>query len=98
LSYDNVVFLDVGKGKGIEPGNRFFIVRRGDDWMRNLETDPEELGNLTPVPEYDEEALPKEVIAELRVIKVRKNTTIALVIRSDTDIFLGDVAELRPGF
>lgn len=98
LSYDNVVFLDVGQGKGIEPGNRFFIVRRGDDWMRNLETDPEELGNLTPVPEYDEGALPKEVIAELRVVKVRKNTTIAIVTRSDTDIFLGDVAELRPGF
>jgi hypothetical protein len=98
LSFDNVVFLDVGQGKGIEPGNRFFIVRRGDDWMRNLETAPEELGNLTPVPEYDEGALPKEVIAELRVVKVRKNTTIAIVTRSDTDIFLGDVAELRPGF
>lgn len=98
LSYDNVVFLDVGQGKGIEPGNRFFVVRRGDDWMRNLEADPEELGNLTPVPEYDESALPKEVIAELRVVKVRKNTTIALVVRSDTDIFLGDTAELRPGF
>lgn len=98
LSFDNVVFLDVGQGKGIEPGNRFFVVRRGDDWMRNLESDPEELGNLTPVPEYDETALPKEVIAELRVIKVRKNTTIALVTRSDTDIFLGDTAELRPGF
>jgi len=98
LSYDNVVFLDVGQGKGIEPGNRFFVVRRGDDWMRNLEADPEELGNLTSVPEYDESALPKEVIAELRVIKVRKNTTIALVTRSDTDIFLGDTAELRPGF
>ena len=40
LSYDNVVFLDVGQGKGIEPGNRFFVVRRGDDWMRNLEADP----------------------------------------------------------
>lgn len=98
LSYDNVVFLDVGQGKGIEPGNRFFIVRRGDEWMRDLESDPEELGNMMPVPEYDEAALPKEVIAELRVIKVRKNTTIAIVTRSDTDIFLGDTAELRPGF
>jgi hypothetical protein len=98
LSYDNVVFLDVGQGKGIEPGNRFFVVRRGDEWMRTLEADPEELGNNAPVPEYDEESLPKEVIAELRVIKVRKNTTIAIVTRSDTDIFLGDTAELRPGF
>lgn len=98
LSYDNVVFLDVGQGRGIEPGNRFFVVRRGDDWMRTLEMDPEELGNIGPVPDYDEDSLPKEVIAELRVIKVRKKTTIALVIRSDTDIVLGDTAELRPGF
>jgi hypothetical protein len=98
LAYDNVVFLDVGQGKGIQPGNRFFIVRRGDDWMRNLEADPEEFGSMAPIPEYEEEVLPKEVIAELRVIKVRKNTTIALVIRSDTDIVLGDIAELRPGF
>jgi hypothetical protein len=98
LSYDNVVFLDVGEGKGIEPGNRFFIVRRGDEYMRTLDSDPEDIGTIQEIPEYNEEVLPKEVVAELRVIKVRKNTTIALVIRSDTDIFLGDVAELRPGF
>jgi hypothetical protein len=98
LSYDNVVFLDVGEGKGVQPGNRFFIVRRGDEYMRTLDSDPEDIGTLTPIPEYEEGKLPKEVVAELRVIKVRRNTTIALVIRSDTDIFLGDVAELRPGF
>jgi hypothetical protein len=56
------------------------------------------MGNLTEVPEYDQDALPKEVIAELRVVKVRKKTTVAIVTRSDTDIFLGDTAELRPGF
>ena len=98
LSYDNVVFLDVGEGKGIEPGNRFFVVRRGDEYLRTLDSDPEDIGTIQEIPEYHEEVLPKEVVAELRVVKVRKNTTIALVIRSDTDIFLGDVAELRPGF
>jgi hypothetical protein len=98
LSYDNVVFLNVGEGKGIQPGNRFFVVRRGDNWMEGLDADPVEMGNLTEVPEYDQDALPKEVIAELRVVKVRKKTTVAIVTRSDTDIFLGDTAELRPGF
>src|SRR5262249_54274525 len=29
LAYGSVVFLDVGQGHGIEPGNRFFVVRRG---------------------------------------------------------------------
>lgn len=98
LSYGNVVFLDVGEGQGIKPGNRFFVVRRGDSWMDVLQRDAQEMGNLAPVPEYHKEDLPKEVIAELRVIKVRKKVTVALVTRSDTDVFQGDVAEMRQGF
>lgn len=98
LSYGNVVFLNVGEGHGIQPGNRFFVVRRGDEWLAGLDVDPRELGNVVPVPQYDESILPKEVVAELRVLKVRKTTTIALITRSDTDIFIGDTAEMRVGF
>ena len=84
--------------QGIKPGNRFFVVRRGDNWMDVLQRDAQEMGNVAPVPAYKKEDLPKEVVAELRVIKVRKTTTIALVTRSDTDIFQGDTAEMRQGF
>jgi hypothetical protein len=42
--------------------------------------------------------LPKEVVAEMRVIKVRKNTTVALITRSDVDIAIGDTVEMRTGF
>jgi len=98
IGYGDVVFLDVGAGKGIEPGNRFFVVRRGDSWLSSIDVDPVEVGNVTEVPEYDEATLPKEVFAELRVLKVRKNTTIALVVRSDTDLKIGDRAEMRVGF
>lgn len=98
LSFGNVVFLDVGEGHGIVPGNRFFVVRRGDNWMDVLQRDAQEMGNVAPVPAYNKEDLPKEVVAELRVIKVRKTTTVALVTRSDTDIFQGDTAEMRQGF
>jgi hypothetical protein len=98
LGYGNVVFLDVGREAGVQPGNRFFVVRRGDDWLESIGAEPTELGNITEVPEYDPKSLPKEVVAELRVIKVRKNTTVALVTRSDTDIASGDVAEMRVGF
>jgi hypothetical protein len=93
-----VVFLDVGRESGVQPGNRFFIVRRGDNWLEGIGAEPTELGNISEVPEYDPDSLPKEVVAELRVIKVRKNTTVALVTRSDTDIANGDVAEMRVGF
>jgi hypothetical protein len=98
LSYDNVVFLDVGEGHGIQAGNRFFVVRRGDDWLETIDASPTEVGNVAEVPKYNKNDLPKEVVAELRVIKVRKNSTIALVTRSDTDIWIGDTAEMRVGF
>jgi hypothetical protein len=98
LSHDNVVFLDVGEGHGIEPGNRFFVVRRGDEWLAGIMAKPTDMGNIADVPEYDPSVLPKEVVGELRVIKVRKTTTIAMVIRSDVDLKEGDAAEMRVGF
>jgi hypothetical protein len=98
MSFGNVVFLDVGEGHGIEAGNRFFVVRRGDAWLSSLGADPVDLGNIVTVPKYDPSVLPKEVMAELRVLKVRKTTTIALVTRSDLDLALGDTAEMRTGF
>lgn len=98
ISFGEVVFLDVGQGHGVKPGNRFFVVRKGDDWARVMYADAETMGNITPVPSYDEEPLPKEVVAELRVLKVRKHTTIAVITRSDTDLKFGDVVEMRAGF
>jgi len=98
LGWGNVVFLDVGEGHGIRPGNRFFVVRRGDTWLGSLTVEPTEIGNVQDVPKYDASVLPKEVVAELRVIKVRKHTTIAVLTRSDTDVTFGDVAEMRVGF
>jgi hypothetical protein len=98
LSFGNVVFLDVGAGHGIMPGNRFFVVRKGDNWLDVLSRSPDQMGNIVPIPRYNKEDLPKEVIAELRVVKVRKRVTIALITRSDTDLFHGDTAEMRVGF
>ena len=98
LAYGNVVFLDVGQGKGIMPGNRFFVVRRGDNWLDVLSRPAEQMGNIVPIPKYNKNDLPKEVVAELRVVKVRKRVTIAVITRSDTDVFLGDTVEMRVGF
>jgi hypothetical protein len=98
LAYGNVVFLDVGDDKGIVPGNRFFAVRRGDNWQDVLTRDAEQMGNIVPIPKYNKEDLPKEVIAELRVVKVRKKVTIAIITRSTTDVFQGDKVEMRIGY
>jgi hypothetical protein len=98
LAYGNVVFLDVGEGKGIVPGNRFFVVRRGDNWLDVLSRPADQMGNIVPIPSYNKADLPKEVVAELRVMKVRKHVTIAVITRSDTDVFHGDTVEMRVGF
>jgi hypothetical protein len=99
LSHDNVVFLNVGAEQGVQPGNRFFVVRKGDNWLRTLERQtPEEMGNIVPVPSYDEDQFPEEVVAELRVVKVRKKTTVALIVRSDIDVTVGDRVQMRKGF
>lgn len=99
LSHDNVVFLDVGAEQGVQAGNRFFVVRKGDNWLRTLERkNPEQMGNVVHVPAYDEEQFPEEVVAELRVVKVRKKTTVAVIVRSDLDVTVGERVQMRKGF
>ena len=98
LTHSDVVFLDVGRGSGVEPGNRLFVVRQGDAYMEAVGGHANRHPGGEPLPSYDRESLPKEVVAELRVVKVNKETTVALVTRSDTEIYYGDVAEMRAGF
>jgi hypothetical protein len=98
LAFGNVVFLDVGAGHGIQPGNRFFVVRRGDNWLDVLQRPAMEMGNIVPVPKYDRNEMPKEVVAEMRVINVRRKIVIAVITRSDTDVFQGETVEMRVGY
>jgi hypothetical protein len=98
LADGNVVFLNVGNDKGIVPGNRFFVVRQGDEWQEVMSGDAEQMGNIVPVPKYDKCELPKEVIAEMRVVKVRKKVTIAVITRTTTDVFQGEKVEMRVGY
>lgn len=98
LADGNVVFLDVGNDKGIVPGNRFFVVRQGDEWQEVVSHDSMQMGNIMPIPKYDPSELPKEVVAEMRVVKVRKKVTIAVITRTTTDVFQGDKVEMRVGY
>ena len=98
LSYGNVVFIDVGEGHGIKPGNRFFVTRQGDNWQDSKERSAADMGSIADAPPYKKSDLPVEVVAELRVVKVRKTVTIALITQSDTDVFQGDRVEMRAGY
>ena len=56
------------------------------------------MGGVYELPEYREEDYPREEIAVLRVIRVRKKTSVALVTDANTDIRIGDKVEMKKGF
>jgi hypothetical protein len=105
---NQVVFIDKGEEAGLKPGNRLFIVRKGDAWHRTqptraaarriaLEDESPAATETVPRPR-DEKALPEEVIAELRVINMRKNTAMCIVTSSRREIDPGDKAVARSGY
>jgi hypothetical protein len=109
MGRDQVVFIDRGANDGLKPGNRLFVVRHGDAWRRTLETasimarsrirmdTPERLDwEVTPL-EGDEETFPEEVVAELRIIRSHKYSSLALVTESREEIEPGDQAVTRKG-
>ena len=81
-----VIYLDRGAQDGVRQGNRFFVVRRGDAYRRSIDEDDLRSG------------FPFEVIAELRVVALRRHTSTALVVRSTQEVHPGDRAEMRRGY
>lgn len=94
----HVVFIDRGENDGVKPGNRFFAIRRGDRWTEDLDK-AGKLAKLRPRVEDqksarvddmelngDEDLYPDETYAELRVVRVRKNTSVAVVTASTHEI------------
>lgn len=105
---NQVVFIDKGEEAGLKPGNRMFVVRKGDAWHRTqptksaarriaLEDDSPAATESVPKPR-DDKALPEEVIAELRVISLRKNSAMTIVTVSRREIEPGDKAVARSGY
>jgi hypothetical protein len=86
LAAENFVVLSRGARDGLSQGNRSFVVRRGDGYRPVME------GWQKPDPRY-----PKEVVAELWIMDVRENASVAWVARSSKELRVGEVAELRKG-
>ena len=82
---------------------------RGDAWRRTLETTsvmarsrirmdtPERLDLEVTALEGDEDEFPQEVVAELRVIRSHRFSSLALVTESQEEIEPGDQAVTRKG-
>src|ERR1019366_2633715 len=105
---NQLVFLNKGSDAGLKPGNRLFIIRRGDSWRQSLTTEtsaqriklesesPAETERL-PRPS-NEGSFPEEVVAELRILATRHATSTLLVTPARREIELGDVAVARKGY
>jgi hypothetical protein len=110
MGRDQVLFIDRGENDGIQPGNRLFVVRRGDAWRQTLLTTTTMASTriLMDVPESmefeatplagDDEMFPEEVVAELRVIRAHKYSSLALITESSEEVEPGDQAVARKGF
>ena len=93
---------------GLRPGNRLFVLKKGDAYHQSLTTkssarrialEDESPAATETIPRpRNEAALPEEVLAELRIINVRKSTSMAIVTTSRREIEVGDQAFARRGY
>ncbi|MDH3202023.1 MAG: LysM peptidoglycan-binding domain-containing protein [Myxococcales bacterium] len=96
-STDQIVFVDVGVENGVKLGNRFYIVRQGDEWRRSAEGKiGREIETTVPLPDPPEH-YPWEVVAIGRAVNVQPTTTAILLERATRAVRMGDFAELREG-
>jgi hypothetical protein len=107
---NQVLFIDKGEAAGLKLGNRLFIVRRGDPWRRSLvepsagdrvsadDEKPMPAMERTPGSARDDRNYPDEVVAELRVVAMKKDTATCVVTQSTVEIERNDLAMARKGY
>jgi hypothetical protein len=96
---NQVVFIDRGEKDGVRVGMRFFAVMRGDRWMQTTDTigqtallrprvedDRPARVDRIPTDLVDEDRLPDETYAELRVMRLRDHTAACLVVHAKHEI------------
>ncbi len=99
LGDQQIVFVAAGSEEGVQLGNRWFVIRSGDEWRRTLTSDSHDYGEtIEDAPEPSEEDYPPEVIAEGRVVALRPHSSTVLITSSTREVTVGDKVELRQGF
>ena len=89
--------MNVGERQGIVIGNRFYVVRQGDEWRRSSEGRiGREIETTVPLPDPPKH-YPWEVVAVGRAVNVQPGTTAILLEKATRAVRMGDRAELRQG-
>lgn len=109
MGQHQLTFMDRGSEDGLEPGTRLFVLRQGDVWRESIKVGNNMLkyrmkmesakpseSERTPI-EGEEKQFPSEVVAELRVLRTEKYSSVAVVIESRRELEPGDVAVSLPG-
>ena len=104
LGQNQLAFLDHGSEDGLEPGTRLFVLRQGDTWRNTLNVGNTMLkyrmkmesakpadSEKTPMVD-DDKQFPSEVLAELRVLRAEKYSSLAIVIEARREVEPGDIA------
>jgi hypothetical protein len=104
LGQHQLAFLDHGSEDGLEPGTRMFVLRQGDTWRESLKVGNTMLkyrmkmesaksadSESTPMS-HDDKQFPSEVVAELRVLRAEKYSSLAIVIEARRELEPGDIA------
>lgn len=96
-STNQIVFVNAGSKHGVVLGNRFYIVRQGDEWRRSAEGRiGREIETTVPLPKPPKH-YPWEVVALGRAVNVQPETTAILLEKAKRAVRMGDRAELRTG-
>jgi hypothetical protein len=86
LGPGHFVVLNRGKRDGVQVGNRTFVIRRGDGYRANLEK-----------WEIHDPGSPREVVGEILVVDVRDDASVAWIARSNKELKVGELTEMRKG-
>jgi hypothetical protein len=104
LGQNQLIFLDRGSDDGLAIGTRMFVLRKGDTWRNSIKVasgmlkdrvriDSSERVEVETTPTRgDDKEFPSEVVAELRVLRAEKFSSLAIVIEARREIEAGDVA------
>ncbi len=85
IGIGEVVFIDIGKGAGLEVGNRMFVVRRGDGH-------PEIMSRQQG---QDDRRFPARALGEIVIVEVGDNVSVGLITLSVQEMALGDIAMMQ---
>jgi len=81
-----IAFVDRGVRQGVREGNRFFVIEKRDTYRKSLDK------------KDDREGYPFEVLAELRVVESRPNTSTCIVTAAVRELEIGAEVEMVKGY